>query len=181
MTAMGETKAVIDIGMAVWNPTHFYFPPSDRGAMKYSMMAQLYPWINELFEVVEEQVHGGMDPHRAIAHLQDNHAIELGRISDRHLGAVTDKLRKWAETLYKNDGYYTPVERPEHPGMCPWCGSIDISGSRCWCRSPVQAGREVKRCRKLRIKSRLEACLTVSGVSRMRLLCAVSRQYGQAK
>ena len=136
-----KAKAVINSGLAVWNPTPFYFPPSDRGAMKYSMMAQLYPWIDELFEVVAEQVHGGMDPHGAMAHLQDNHSIELGRISDRHLGAVTDKLRKWAETLYKNDGYYTPAERLGHPGMCPWCGSIDISGSRCWCRSSGEAKR----------------------------------------
>lgn len=105
--------------------------------MRYDEMSRMYPWIEELFDLVAGQIHAGATADMVIHHI----ARKVNqKIREEHRQAVTDKLTQFARIVEENSK--TDVtelqETPQAPKVpvCPCCGSLDVEGGACrWCHT----------------------------------------------
>ena len=96
--------------------------------MRYDEMQHIYPWIEELFDIIAGQIHAGYTPEYTMKYLSINHAIILERIQKRHITLVNEKLLQFANAAHNSRALISP-DRPTIP--CPYCGSLDTAGNKC--------------------------------------------------
>lgn len=102
--------------------------------MRYDVMKQFYPWIDELFTAVQQQIDAGFSPDMAIRVL--DFQLQF-KVHAAHADAIRSKLMQFAQVVEDNRNFHDDPEQ-RHPIQCACCGSIETNGDSCsWCHSQL--------------------------------------------